>query len=357
MKPEIETRAIARGLEFVGEFTECWRVLQPHGHEVLVMFSHVATTSRSLRLRATARRIGQHLASKWLERQSIPHDAHELFSVAMGAWAAADLGKCDSAFQLRIEAAFTRRDVARILRFDPRLEGPPDNLPAECSGCSSINARGHRTCVVCHRSLKFETRYAVWSYALVVAYQCERFGPPIGVSLIDVVRWICDMRPYPAGEVDTLSTWDAAFAVTHLVYVLNDYNRWQLRPEWLRPEYEFLRKLLAKAFDSDTIDLLGECVDTLAAFGLSRTGRVLRPAVRYLSSAQNDDGSWGPESADDYTRIHTTWTAIDGIREHKWLRRRPPHRAYFALSEFRRRTVYDSECPFGSPPASDVSTT
>jgi hypothetical protein len=317
-------RALERGLVFVGELAENWRVLMPYGHEVLVMFSHIAVTSKTPRLRRTARRIGRHLATKWRQRQTVPRDAHELHSVAMGAWAATCLGVPNAAFQQRIEAAFQRRNIAQIIRFDPLLEGPPENLPEECAGCDRMNARGRRTCAECGTSLTFWTRYGAWTYALVVAYQCERFGPSIGVPLLDVATWVCSMRPYPHEKIDSPSTWDAAFAVTHLVYVLNDYNRWQLRPQWLKPEYDFLRRMLGEALEAEAIELLGECIDTLAAFGLSRSGRVLGPAVRYLGGAQNTDGSWGLESTDDFTRIHTTWTAIDGIREHVWSGRRPP---------------------------------
>ena len=36
-------------------------------------------------------------------------------------------------------------------------------------------------------------------------------------------------------------------AITHLVYTLNDYNRYRLSQEWLPQEFEFLRENLQGA--------------------------------------------------------------------------------------------------------------
>jgi hypothetical protein len=45
--------------------------------------------------------------------------------------------------------------------------------------------------------------------------------------------------------------------------------------------------------------------------------------VEYLLATQNADGSWGDAEAKDiYRRYHPTWTAIDGLRDYKWKRRR-----------------------------------
>jgi hypothetical protein len=69
-------------------------------------------------------------------------------------------------------------------------------------------------------------------------------------------------------------------------------------------------------------EMLGECVDSLKAFGLKDTNPLVKAGMEYLLRKQNADGSWGETDADSYTRYHSTWTAIDGLRDLDWQPRR-----------------------------------
>jgi hypothetical protein len=64
--------------------------------------------------------------------------------------------------------------------------------------------------------------------------------------------------------------------------------------------------------------MVGEFLDSLLAFGLTHDHPVMRPAVEFLLSRQNRDGSWGDRTADIYARYHATWAALDGLREYDW---------------------------------------
>src|ERR1035441_6671598 len=86
------------------------------------------------------------------------------------------------------------------------------------------------------------SRYDVWWDALVLTYTGDGCGIPMGASYVDVLRWLPQMRPY-GGPADGEFR-DMVFAITHLVYTLNDYNRYRLSPEWLPDEFEFLRENL-----------------------------------------------------------------------------------------------------------------
>jgi squalene cyclase len=67
-------------------------------------------------------------------------------------------------------------------------------------------------------------------------------------------------------------------------------------------------------------EMLGEFLDCLKSFGLKNSHPLIRTGMDYLLSQQNADGSWGDvEAAEDiYLVYHSTWTAIDGLRDYAW---------------------------------------
>lgn len=129
------------------------------------------------------------------------------------------------------------------------------------------------------------------------------------------------MRPYPSlgsTEHEDDFYW-AVYAVTHIVYALNDYSSYRLAPTWLPKEYAFLKRSLIQALELEDPEMMGELLDTLKSFGLAETHPLIRKGMNYLLSCQNKDGSWGDLHAEDiYSRYHPTWTAIDGLREYAW---------------------------------------
>jgi hypothetical protein len=60
-------------------------------------------------------------------------------------------------------------------------------------------------------------------------------------------------------------------------------------------------------------------VDCLRAFGLTEFDRGIAAAMEYLLARQNADGSWGDlHGTDVQKRYHTTWTAVDALRDYQW---------------------------------------
>lgn len=81
----------------------------------------------------------------------------------------------------------------------------------------------------------------------------------------------------------------------------------------------FLRSNIRQAIGTHDPEALGEYIDTLKSFGLTEADAEMGAGIRYLLAHQNADGSWGdPADPDLYDRYHTTWTAIDGLREYRW---------------------------------------
>jgi hypothetical protein len=128
------------------------------------------------------------------------------------------------------------------------------------------------------------------------------------------------MRPYPVGIPDNVDPLrEAIYAVTHIVYTLNDYSTYRLSPRRLPHEFAFLKANVAAACERGDPEVLGELLDSLKAFGLRSSDPLIMRGTAYLLATQNEDGSWGDAHEENIrTRCHTTWTVIDGLRTHAW---------------------------------------
>jgi hypothetical protein len=135
-----------------------------------------------------------------------------------------------------------------------------------------------------------------------------------------VLKWLPTLRPYratPKSEGEEFH--DTVYAITHIVYTLNNYSQSQLSPSLLPQEFEFLKTNLKAAIADNDADMLGEFMDSLRAFGLKTSDPLIRAGMEYYLSHQNRDGSWGdPVEKDIYLRYHPTWNAIAGLSEYVW---------------------------------------
>jgi hypothetical protein len=242
--------------------------------------------------------------------------------MVFGGLSADRLGLRDAAFRRKVRGAASRVNVCDLLWFDPVAEQPPGDLPKDCA-CGEVNTRGRVTCRACRRRLKRFSRYEPWLLALIRSYLGERYGVKLGARYVDVIKWLPSMRPYPArasGYEDFI--W-ALYAVTHVVYTLNGYSTYKLSPRWLPEEYEFLKESLDELIDLNDADAVGETLDSLKSFGLSDRHALIRRGVDFLLSTQNADGSWGDVEAEDvYDRYHPTLTAVNGLRDYAWTKKR-----------------------------------
>jgi hypothetical protein len=287
--------AVLRGLRFIyqnsleGDNFEDW------GGDYLWCFHCVASTSADPELRVVAREMGTSLARKWQgEQRTLPElaDAGEVGYYMSMIDVSSRLGIDNHALREHVGQGSRRFTARDYLGFDPVREAPPGGA---------------------------RSRYDIWCDALVLTYTGDGCGIPMGASYVDVLRWLPQMRPYRAEGAEFR---DMVLAITHLVYTLNDYNRYRLSPEWLPQEFEFLRENLKGPVAAGDAELLGEFVDCLRAFGLPETDAVVNSGVEYLLASQNADGSWGDiHESDVHKRYHTAWTAIDGLRDYAWCER------------------------------------
>jgi len=278
---------------------------------------------------------GRERARQWLHDHAELryNDPDDLSNFVEGIYSAEMLlGRHDEALRHNIQAAVAHYSAVDFLKFDPRVEPPPSDIPELCPKCNRSNPRGSTHCERDHTPLTFRNRYDVWLDALIRTHTGDRYGVTLGGSYADTIRWLSVMRPYPSPErlqADEDEFFYVTYAVTHVVYTLDDYGRYRLSSDWLRPEFDYLRMNLPEAEEMEDGEMLGEFLDTLRAFGQDESDPGIRVAVDYLLSHQNPDGSWGEMDDDNYTRYHATWTAVDGLRQYSYQGER---RSYPAIS-------------------------
>lgn len=312
--------AVERGLQFIYKVASNPKYFSRWGPDLMHCFYSISTTAKNQKLREMARRMGQDRARQWRHDHTtiVATDADDLASLVYGIHNAdLLLGNRDPKVKEELIEASRRFSPTDFLGFDPRRESPPADIPELCPKCGHHNPRGATVCEKCQTALTFRTRYDVWLDSLIRTYDGDVYGVTLGASYPDVLRWISRMRPYPVSSDDEDLFNDVSYAVTHIVYTLNDYHQYRLSPAWLPQEFSYLKNNIEAAERFEDGELLGEFMDALRAFGEDDSSPEIQKATDYLLSRQNPDGSWGDlDETDMYTRYHSTWTAIDGLRQY-----------------------------------------
>ena len=313
--------ALERGMNFLYQTASDPKTFADWGHDLLWCFYTISATAKNPKLREMARKMGHERALEWRRINSVipaKTDADELSNLVSGSDSADRLGVRDAAYKQRLREAVRSYTVTDFLLFDPAREPPPSDIPDQCKKCKRWNSRGATVCRYCGAPLTMRNRYDVWTDALITTYAGEMSGITLGAPYREVIRWIPVMRPYPArASLSTRDFYNVVYAITHVIYTLNDYNSYLLSPEWLLQEFQFLKTNLEETIKLEDPETLGEFLDTLRDFGMTERDPIIRAGVDYVLSKQNSDGSWGdPTDPDIYDRYHSTWTAIDGLREY-----------------------------------------
>jgi len=316
-------RALLRGLKFIYRTALNKKNFEDYGQDYLWCFYTLSVAVRDPDVRRMARSMGIERARIWRSlHRFVPGDADAatISTLAYGNDAADSLGVYDQELKKQLRRAAPRFKARDYLLFDPLTEPPPSDVPDECKRCGASNARGAHVCFICKTPLVMRTRYDIWYDALITTYVGTRSGVPFGASYADVLKWLPSLRPYtasPASEGEEFH--DTVYAITHIVYTLNNYSQSKLSPRLLPQEFEFLRTNLRAAIRENDADMLGEFMDSLRAFGLTTSDPLIREGMEYYLSHQNRDGSWGDTNEKDiYMRYHPTWNAVAGLSEYLW---------------------------------------
>ena len=250
-------RAIERGLRFIHATARVPANFALYGDDYLWCFTTIANTSADPALSALARRMGLERAAAWRRlHPKVPSDAaaEDVASLAYAAHATNLLGLADARRHADLQRAAAGFEANDFLDFDPAHELPPADLPATCVRCSSGNDRGVTQCATCGGALEMRSPYAVLMDALTTTYVGDRYGIRLGASFPQVAGLIPRMRPYRGFEgganAEFLAT---AYAVTHVVYTLNDYGSCGSSPNGCRRSSHSSRPTWRRASRSRTL--------------------------------------------------------------------------------------------------------
>jgi hypothetical protein len=315
--------AMLRALDYVGRSASNPDNFAAQGSDYLYCLYSIAATAREPELRDEAGRLGRIYAKKWAIAKSTLRpgtDQNELSDIVFGWLPASLLGESDARIKPQLRAASAKFGAVDYLLFDPTREPPPSDLPNQCKYDRASNPRGAKVCKRCGRPLKMRSKYEVWLDALITTYSGDRYGIQLGASYHDVLQWMPSLRPYPQpGQTTQGEFLDVLYALTHVVYTLNDYGRYLLPRDLLPREFSYLKQNLGEAIALHDPETMGEFLDTLKSFGMNGSDEVIRTGVTYLLDTQRADGTWSPMTEKDpYTLYHSAWTGIDGLKECQW---------------------------------------
>jgi hypothetical protein len=313
--------AIRRGMEFIYRSATDTKNFTEQGDDYLWCFYSTAATAADPALRRQAWWMGRERARRWRrEHPDVPAgaDADNILALVSGSYSVDCLRFHDPAMKDKLRAAARRFRPEDFFRFDPAKQPVPIDIPKKCDQCEGTNLPAARQCRDCGAALKMTSPYDILCDALITTYFGDRYGVQLGASLAEVTQWIPRLRPYPRFDSALGEGFnDLATAITHIVYTLNDYGKYRLRPEWLPDEFAFLKSHLKLPIAVDDAELMGEFLDTLKSFGLTEADPLIQTGVEFVMSRQNADGGWGhANSTDVYHRYHATWTAVNGLMDY-----------------------------------------
>ena len=317
----LRLRAARRGLQLLRQLAKRPSTFNRYGGHLLLAFYFIATTSRDAVLRRTALAAGRERARQWKRQWHLTPrrlDARTVCDEICASYAAGLMGIQDRRIRHQLEVAVARYEPRDLLGFDPRLDAIPRDLPDDCE-CGAVNERGRRRCRKCRRTLSMRSKYSAWYQALITIYFCDRYGLRLSASYADVLGLLPALRPYPRPGAPHHR--DAVYAVTHIVYTLNDYNRVRLPAHRLRQERAFLKSSVAWAIRQGEPDTVAEIIDSLAGCGVADSDPLMIKGRAFLLEQQRADGGWGDEN-DEYGRFHSVWTCVDGLRDYRWRQQR-----------------------------------
>lgn len=266
--------------------------------DYLQVFYILRESAASCALRELGREVGKRLTWRYKRLVKVPSSLSSLetlFDAAAGLFLMRKLGRTHKRLYVGLKAAFAKLPKGRVLR----------------------TARGHW----------YNTAEGILD-ALVDLYFLNELGLTLSVPYKKVVERALSWK---LQEQHTLSQTEfdvQSYLVTHTIYVLSDFDLYELDPELLSNQEDYIKRYLDYYMTMKDVETVGEFGDCLKILGRGYEDEAVRRSVKALLGWQNQDGSWGRmDSPDPYVRYHSTWTAFNGLLEFKF-KEKGPHQAW-----------------------------
>jgi hypothetical protein len=132
-----------------------------------------------------------------------------------------------------------------------------------------------------------------------------------------------DFSKLTADDINTII--DDLYNITHVVFVVCDYNAYKVPRNYFEREINYMLKfndLVCSKYHNDP-DLLAEIVYVLSLMDYPKKHNLIKNGWIKILDSQKDDGSWEAYGIDEnasaadknYDIFHATWVATDMIAE------------------------------------------
>lgn len=160
--------------------------------------------------------------------------------------------------------------------------------------------------------------------SLVDLYFVHELGLPCPVPFKEVVARALEWNYKDMSELNNEEFDIQTYLVTHIIYVLSDFNLYELNSDVFLPEENYLKSHLDYYVSIRDVETVGEFGDCFKILGRSYETTHVRKIVSSLLEWQNEDGSWGDvDEGDSYVRYHSTWTGFNGLLEFEFQKKGP----------------------------------
>jgi len=277
--------ALRSGMRYMIESASVPENFEEYASDYLFFFADVARLPDPW-IQERAQVVGLRLGFVYMEEYFELEDADEVVDAASALYALECLGMDVEAARVVLQAAADKFPVEDYLGFDPS-DGQAPNLDHLID-------------------------------LLISFHFTDRLGIDLGVSYAEALMYIPSVAYEHYSEIGGDNYVDQNNLVTHLIYTWSGYASWLLEVELMPRELDYIRAHIQGALMWADPETLSEYVDSLQLMGFGREDPDVAAGIEVLLATQKPDGRWEPDEVEDeYDRYHSTWCAMDALREYK----------------------------------------